>query len=264
MGVFRTRLGVLATMLPVVLSACRGDTTATQGPDLDLVVDGTLTVCADVPHEPFLLEAPDAPSGFGGFDIDLVQAVADDLALDLQVRETRFDRIVDASAMHAGRCDLGASAIAIVDAWQADLDFTEPYYEVRQSLLVPAGSDLTALGDTQGARIGVQTGTAGQSYAEEHAPAAAEIVGFATSDELFVAVATDEADAALHDLAVNAPRSRADASVEVVETFPTGEHYGFAVASGREDGLLDAVQGSLDRLVDDGTYAEIHDRYFAP
>jgi ABC-type amino acid transport substrate-binding protein len=49
-----------------------------------------------------------------------------------------------------------------------------------------------------------------------------------------------------------------------VDSFATGEHYGFAVEAGRDDGLLEAVQAALDALVEDGTFDELHDRAFGP
>jgi polar amino acid transport system substrate-binding protein len=257
--------GVAVAALVLCLAACDRDTPppdedATDG--FELATPGQLTVCSDVPNEPFQYEDPAAPSGYSGFDIDLLQAVAEDLELDLEVRPTSFDDIVSASAMAAGDCDLGASAITITEAWQDTLDFTEPYYAPLQSLLVAAVSGIDSLEDTAGARLGVQTGSIGQAYAAEHAPPDAEIVEFGTASDLFVAVDAGAVDAVLQDLPVNAEHARAETDIDVVETFDTGDGYGFAVEAGRDDGLLEAIQGSLDRLVDDGTHETLYERYF--
>src|SRR5687767_1382761 len=52
--------------------------------DLDLVSGGKLTVCSDIPYEPFEFEGPDGE--YTGYDIDLVRAIAEDADLELDVR----------------------------------------------------------------------------------------------------------------------------------------------------------------------------------
>jgi polar amino acid transport system substrate-binding protein len=256
-----------ALVLAVGLPGCTDDEPGVGGSAaaaFEVVQEGVLTICSDVPNEPFQYEDPGSPDGYGGFEIDLARAVAEDLGLELEVVETSFDRIADASAMAAGRCDMGASAIVINEAWQATLDFSAPHYELRQSLLVPTGSDIASLEETAEARLGVQIGAPAQAYAEANAPDGAEIIAFATPGDLLVAVAAGDIDAVLQDSLLNAALAGTEDEVEVVDSFATGEHYGFAVEAGRDDGLLEAVQAALDALVEDGTFDELHDRAFGP
>jgi polar amino acid transport system substrate-binding protein len=244
-----------------------GDEAADDGEaaaDFTLLTEGTMSVCSDLPYEPFEFEDPDAPSGFSGFDIDLVQAIADDLGLDgIEVRATVFDNIENGTALATDQCDVAASAMTITEEREENLDFTEAYYDSLQSLLVPADSDITSLADTDGARVGVQVSTTGQTYAEENAPEGAELVEFTNTGDLFSALVSGSVDAILQDQPVNAERARTDDSVELVEEYDTGESYGFAVANEREDGLLQALNDGLQTLRDDGRYDEIYDRYFA-
>jgi polar amino acid transport system substrate-binding protein len=244
-----------------------GDEAADDGDaaaDFTLLTEGTMSVCSDLPYEPFEFEDPDAPSGFSGFDIDLVQAIADDLGLDgIEVRATVFDNIENGTALATDQCDVAASAMTITEEREENLDFTEAYYDSLQSLLVPADSDITSLADTDGARVGVQVSTTGQTYAEENAPEGAELVEFTNTGDLFSALVSGSVDAILQDQPVNAERARTDDSVELVEEYDTGESYGFAVANEREDGLLQALNDGLQTLRDDGRYDEIYDRYFA-
>src|SRR5690625_6513690 len=103
----------------LVLAGCGdgGDsnegTPAGDGPGagLDLVNDGTLTACTNAPYPPFEFEDAEAPSGYSGFDIDLLQAMADDLGLDLRAENVRLDALQSGTSSAAGQCDLGASAI---------------------------------------------------------------------------------------------------------------------------------------------------------
>lgn len=242
-----------------------GDDAADDGDaaaDLALVSDGTLTVCSEVPYEPFQFEDPDAPSGYSGFDIDLMQEIADRNGLDLTVINTGFEGLTSGAEMAAGTCDVAASAITITEERAANVDFTEPYYSAIQSLLVPVGSDIGSIDDlTEGVTVGVQSGTTGADYAEENVPGA-EIRAYEGGGDLFTALEAGQIDAILQDEPVNANRADQDDSVEVIETYDTGEDYGFAMVQDREDGLVALLNETLDEIRADGTYDEIFDSYF--
>ncbi|MFO7778757.1 MAG: transporter substrate-binding domain-containing protein [Nitriliruptoraceae bacterium] len=230
--------------------------------DLNLVSDGTLTVCSEVPYEPFEFEDPDAPSGYSGFDIDLMQEIADRNGLDLVVVNTGFEGLTSGAEMAAGTCDVAASAITITEERAANVDFTETYYSAIQSLLVPVGSDISSIDDlVEGVTVGVQSGTTGADYAEENVPGA-EIRSYEGGGDLFTALEAGQIEAILQDEPVNANRADQDDSVEVVETYDTGEDYGFATVQDREDGLVPLLNDTLDEIREDGTYDEIFDSYF--
>ena len=264
------RLGaVVLTVSAVVLSGCGGDsddsgsgTTTSGGEDLALVQDGTLTVCSDIPYPPF--EKPDdsAPSGYTGFDIELMQEIADGLGVELSVQDTGFDALQSGLTLTSGQCDIAASAMTITKEREANLDFSEPYYDSKQSLLVPTDSDIASIDDLSGASVGVQQGTTGKSYTEENAPEGTDIVAFPSDAEMYSAIQGGQVDALLQDLPVNVEHTK-DGAYEIVEEYSTDESYGFAVAEEGKDALLSAVNEQLKKLQDDGTYDKIYDSYFA-
>jgi polar amino acid transport system substrate-binding protein len=255
----------------MLLTGCGGDDeptteqtggdTGTPAADLGLIQEGTLTVCSDIPYPPFEVEDPDAPSGYSGFDMDIMQAIADGLGLELAVQDVGFDPLASGTVLAAGQCDIGASAMTITEERKAALDFSDPYYDSLQSLLVPPESDIAAIGDLAGKKVGVQTGTTGQSYATENAPDA-EIVDFPSDAELWPALQAGNIDAILQDLPVNIEHAKTE-GYEVVEEYPTDEQYGFAFAKGEKAALLEAVNEQLQTMRDDGSYQEIYDKYFA-
>ena len=67
------------------------------------------------------------PSGYTGFDIDLVQAIADEADKTLEVKVTPFDGIF--AAMDAGNCDAVVSSVTITDERKQNMDFSEPYFD---------------------------------------------------------------------------------------------------------------------------------------
>jgi polar amino acid transport system substrate-binding protein len=229
---------------------------------LDLVNEGTLTVCSDIPYPPFEFEDASAPSGYSGFDIDLVQEIADRLDLELEVLEVGFDGLQSGATLAAGQCDLAASAMTITEDRAENLNFSDAYYDSLQSLVVPADSDITSLEDVAGQSIGVQRGTTGAMYAEENAPEDTEIVEFSSGPDLFTAMQAGQIVAGLQDLPVNIERVEQDDDFQIVAEFDTGEQYGFAAALGN-DALTDAINDILQQMRDDGTYDEIYERYFS-
>ena len=267
----RTLALIPALGLALALTACGSDDSGSgtdSGTDagsegessLTTVSPGTLTVCSDVPYPPFEDFDESSESGFKGFDIDIVQAIADGLELELAVKDSSFDALQSGQALNAGQCDMAASAMTITEERKAALDFSEGYYDSQQSLLVPEGSDIASIDDLDGVKVGVQQGTTGKAYAEENATGA-ELVSFPSDAEMFQAIKAGQVDALLQDLPVNINHQDAG-GFSVVETYSTDESYGLAMKKGSTE-LVDAVNEQLAEMREDGSYQEIYDTYFA-
>ena len=226
-----------------------------------LVEAGTLTVCSDVPYPPFEVEDPSTETGYSGFDIVLLGAIAEKIGLKLSVQDVGFDALQSGTTLAAGQCDVGASAMTITDERKANIDFSDPYYDSLQSLLVRTDSGIKSIDDLDGKNVGVQQGTTGESYAGENAPGA-QLVQYPSDGELWPAMQAGQIDAILQDQPVNLEHEKADSAYEIVETYETNESYGFAFAKGEKDALLEAVNGALKELRDSGDYQKIYDEYF--
>jgi polar amino acid transport system substrate-binding protein len=214
-------------------------------------------VCSDTPYEPFEIKEDDGTDT--GFDMDLMRDIGERAGLDLAVKDLPFEGILGSLA--AGDCDVVASAVTITDERAQQVDFTDSYFDADQSLLIKADNDgIKGIADLAGKKVGVQTGTTGEAYANEHAKGAT-ITSFEDSDGLFAALESGSIEAILQDLPVNGYRSTQDDSVTVVETYPTDEHYGFAVKKGNME-VLDFLSEGLAALRADGTYDELHTTYF--
>ena len=265
----RTLALIPALGLALALTACGSDDSGTDsGTDsgsegessLSTVSSGTLTVCSDVPYPPFEDFDESSESGFKGFDIDIVQAIADGLELELAVKDSSFDALQSGQALNAGQCDMAASAMTITEERKAALDFSEGYYDSQQSLLVPVGTHSARIDDLAGVKVGVHQGTTGKAYAEENATGA-ELVSFPSDAEMFQAIKAGQVDALLQDLPVNINHQDAG-GFSVVETYSTDESYGLAMKKGSTE-LVDAVNEQLAEMREDGSYQEIYDTYFA-
>ena len=246
-----------ALLLAAALAGCGGGNSGTSG-DLGLIQSGTLTVCSDVPYEPFDIQKGNT---FTGFDGDLVDAIAKGMGLKVVLKDSSFDGLQSGLSLNSSQCDMVASAMTITPEREKNVDFTAPYYDSEQSLLVPTGSDIKTIDDLAGKKVGVQQGTTGKTYAEEHAPKA-DIVSFPSDAEMFPAIKAGQVDALLQDLPVNLKHTEGG-QFEIVQKYATGEKYGFAVREKGSEALLKDINKQLQKLRDNGTYDTIYNKYFS-
>jgi polar amino acid transport system substrate-binding protein len=261
------RLLALIAAMSLVLAACGDDGEdggeGTDAADLGLVADGTLTVCTDVPFPPMEFEDAEEESGYNGFDIELMAAIADDLGLGIAVVTPGFDAITSGLAMESGDCDISAASITITEEREQGVDFSEPYFTADQSLLVKADSGITELAGLDGLAVAVQTGTTGAAYAEENAEANGyEVVSFDDAAGPYLALNAGDVAGVLTDIVGNQGVADEDDTVTVVETYATDESYGLAVKEEGSEALLEAVNASLAQFEEDGTYDEIYASWF--
>jgi polar amino acid transport system substrate-binding protein len=263
----RSRAGLpltLALASALVLSACGSDDAGTsaepggQTGGVDLVNDGRLTVCTHLPYQPFQFQQG---SEIVGFDVDLVDEIAADLGVEQEVIDMPFETIQSGEALNAGQCDLAAAGMTINDVREENLDFSEPYFEATQALIVRADSDVTGLDDLVGQSLGIQSGTTGAQYAQENAPEGVELVTFEDLGLLLSAVQTGQVDAGINDNGVLFDFVADNPDVAVTAEFDTGEQYGLGVRTGNT-ALLEQVNTSLERIRGDGTYDEIYAEWF--
>ena len=258
----KTLAAILAAST-LALSACGSDDDGNGGGsdsgDISTISEGTLTVCSDIPYEPFEYEEG---GKYTGFDMDLMAEIAKGLDLDLEVKDVGFDGLQSGASLAAGQCDIGASAMTITEEREQNIDFSDPYYDSKQTLLVPSDSDIASIDDLSGKKVGVQQGTTGKLYAEENAPDDAELVSFPSDAELYQAIKSGSVDAILQDLPVNLTHTEGG-DYQIVEEYDTDEQYGFAVKEEGAETLLEGVNEQLASLKKDGKYDELYNKYFS-
>jgi polar amino acid transport system substrate-binding protein len=262
LGPDRADLGAaVGLLLCLTVAACSPGADGPDDESFTLVTPGTLTACADAPVEPFVFEEARAETGYDGFDIAVLDEIADRLGLVLAVERAPFEAIVAGGPLIDGICDVAASAISSKGDWSNRLEFSDPYYTRQLSLLVAVDAGIADPADTTEQRIGVRTGSAGEAHVGARLPEA-ESVSFSTSADLLAALDHGEIAGVLQDLAANAVVARDREDLEVVATFDVDDEYVFAVAASREDGFLEGLDQQLAALRADGTYDRLHVQYF--
>ena len=193
--------------------------------------------------------------GFTGFDIELMRAIATDLGLGLAVATPGWGTITSGLANEAGDCDISAASITITAEREENIDFSEPYFEGKQSLLVFDDSSASTLADL--GAVAVQSGTTGEIWLQDNTPAGVEVVAFDDIGALYLALEAGDVDGVITDLVGNQGCGRHWRG-EGHRVYATDEFYGFAVQEEGAEDLLAAVNESLAKLQGNGTYDDIY------
>ncbi len=256
-------LAVLVLALSAGFAAGCGDddddggdsTTASGSGDLGTITEGQLLVGTDTPFPPFEIGQP---PDISGYDIEVMNAIGEQIGLEVTYQDTGFDTIFRDTAN--GQFDTAAAASTITPERQAKVNFTDPYYEAQQALLVPEGSDIATTADLGGVIVGAQDGTTGETFANDETDAA-EVRGFPEGPDAVAALSTGQVEAVIIDQPVAVDAVEKTGGVEIVEEIPTNELYGFAVALDNT-ALLEAMNEALKTIKDDGTLDELYQQYF--
>jgi polar amino acid transport system substrate-binding protein len=246
--------GFTVLALSLMAAGCaKEDTSTTTESGLELIKEGTLTICTHLPYEPFeFTEGGEVV----GFDIDVLKLAADAEGLDTEVVDVAWETITTGEALNTGQCDVAAGAMTINDEREAVMDFTDPYFTATQALMTKTGSGITSLEDLAGKKIAVQDGTTGSEYVRDNAPKDAEIVSYEDSSLMQQAVLTGQTDAGVNDNGLLNYFVSENPEVEVVTEFETGEQYGFSVKKDSNDELLSVINDAVASDEYDAVYEE--------
>ena len=217
----------------------------------------TITVASDIAYAPFEYVENGEPVGF---DIDLMREIGRRAGFTPEFQNVTFDGIVP--GLGNNLYDAAISAMTITPEREESIDFSDPYFNADQSLLVPADSGILSVDDLADTVVGVQLGTTGASTAEEYQAAGqvGEVRTFDTIEDALAALDDGDVDAVINNLPISQNRAdQSDGRLKVVETIPTGEQYGIAFPKDSE--LVDPVNEALDEIKDDGTYEKIYKKW---
>ena len=251
-------VAVPALITALTLTSCSSNDPATTEGGVPLTQSGKLVTCTHLPYEPFQFNRD---GEIVGFDVDLVDLVAEELGVQQEVIDTPFETIQSGEDLNAGKCDLAAAGMTITDVRKENLDFSDPYFEATQALLTTKGSGLASFDDLAGKSLGVQAATTGEEYARNEAGPDVEIVQFEDLGLLLIAVQTGQVDAGINDNGVVYDFANKNDDVEVTTEFNTGEQYGIGVKKGNTE-LLDVINEVLAAAQSDGRYDEIYKTWF--
>jgi ABC-type amino acid transport substrate-binding protein len=221
------------------------------------IVDGEITVASNIAYPPFEFSPRGEPRGF---DIDLMNEIADRAGFEVEYRNVRFDTLL--RGLDADLFDAAISAMTITKEREQQIDFSDPYFNADQSLMVASYSEVQSIDDLTEAPVGVQLGSTGQIKAEELLDDGQieEIKPYRTIGEAFAALRDGKVEGVIYDLSA-AHREVVDSggAIRFVEPVPTGEQYGIAFPE--DSPLAEPINEALAEIKADGTYEKLYKKW---
>jgi arginine/lysine/histidine/glutamine transport system substrate-binding/permease protein len=217
----------------------------------------TLIVATEPSFPPFEFQA--AGGGLQGFDIDVMNAVAEAAGLRVQFQSLPFDGIIP--ALQAGTVDMAISSITITAQRSQVVSFSRPYFKAGLAIAVRNNTQpIKTLEDLEGKAIAVQIGTTGAETAKTIP--GAKIRSFDSAPLALQELRNGNVDAVVNDAPVTlyAIKTGNLQGITVVSQLLTEEFYGIATAKNSPD--LELVNRGLGTILENGTYDRIYRKWF--
>lgn len=271
----------MAVVMALGLSACGGSNSAASSsaagsvsgsasgsvsnsdPAFTTVTPGKLTMSTNASFPPYEMVADDG--SFEGIDIEVAGAIAQKLGLELQVDDMGFDACLQAA--QTGKSDIVMAGVTVTEERQAVMDFSNTYANGVQVVIVKEGSPIQTVDDLANANmIGCQMGTTGYIYCsdtpenggfgEDH------VTPYDDGAAAVQALMNGQIDAVVIDNMPAQEYVAANPGLKILDGEFTNEDYAIGVAKGNT-ALLDAINGALEELSNDGTIQSIVDKYIS-
>lgn len=245
----------------LALGACGGQNGGSASTSAG--ADKVYRVATNAEFAPF--ESMNASNQIEGFDIDLLNAMSKAGNFKVEYKHQPWDSIFP--ALTNGDVDILLSAITITDERKQTMDFTNPYFEITQVILVQKGKNINSVEDLKKAqKVGVVTGQTGDFAASKilgsNSP---KIARFESLPLVIKELENGGLDAVISDSAVvgNYVKNNGDKgfSMVAVPDFEV-ENYGMAVRKG-DTATLNMLNDALAKVRENGEYEKIQSKYFA-
>jgi polar amino acid transport system substrate-binding protein len=221
--------------------------------------DNTIVVATDATWPP--MEFVNADKEIVGFDIDLMKAIAEEAGFNVEFKNTAWDGIF--AGLGAGKYDAVISSVTITVERQETMDFSQPYINAGQVLIVRQDSrGVEELADLRGRTVGAQIGTTGAFEVEK-----IDGVSLKTYDELGLAI-EDLANGRIEGVVADTPiaadyvlqNQEYSGTLQIVGEPFTEEYYGIAVQKGNAEVLAKMNEG-LTAVMEAGLIEELKDKW---
>ena len=193
-----------------------------------------------------------------GIDVEICQAIADDLGKDLVIEDMAFDSVI--TSVYTGKADLGVAGLTITEDRLKNINFSTPYATAAQVIIVLDDSEISSPDDLIGKTIGVQLGTTGDIYAEDIEDATLE--RYNKGFEAVQALLQGKIDAVIIDNEPAKVYVSQNEGLKIVDEAFTYEEYAIAIAKNNTE-LLDEVNSAIAKLKESGKLDEIVNKYIS-
>ena len=243
-------------MVASLLAGCGSSSTN----ELNTIEDGKLIMSTNAAFPPY--EMTDDAGNFIGIDVEVAQAIADKLGLELVIDNMEFTAALEAA--QNGKSDMVMAGVTVTEDRLMVMDFSDSYATGIQVVIVPNGSDITAIEDLEGKKIGTQMGTTGYIYASDSPENGGygedNVVAYDNGITAVQALLNGQIDAVIIDNAPAQAFVAENPGLKILEAEWVTENYAIGFAKGNTK-LIEAVNKALAELIADGTVQKIVEKY---
>ncbi len=247
-------LGAIFTLLLVTLIGCQSSDETTYAKIQDA---GEMTFAMTGAYPPF--NFIDEEGDLAGFDIDIANALANEMGVKAVPITTAWDGII--GGLTSNRFDMIIGSMAITESRLEEVNFTDPYYYDGAQFFVPSESDVTGLDDLEEGVVGVVTGTTFHDMLNEK-DNITDIRQFESDVDNFMALEQGRMDGLVTGIFVGlqAP-AKFGIQIKPAGEMLYAEEIGIAVRKEDEE-LLEKLNEALLTIIENGTYEEISIKWF--
>ncbi len=199
-----------------------------------------------------------------GFDIDFLAAVMKEAKLDYEVKNTGWDTMLE-SVKQGTEYQMGISSISITDERKGSYDFSIPYFESTNMILVKEGSPIKTALDLKDKKVAVQGATtADELMTKIMGNGNTNLKKFESNVLAFMELDKGGVDAAVADIAIVREYAKNNPKKKFV-TIPDktnfgAEFYGLAYPKGSD--LKAKIDPAIKTVIENGTYAKMYKKWF--
>ncbi|MCP1313188.1 MULTISPECIES: transporter substrate-binding domain-containing protein [unclassified Halomonas] len=221
----------------------------------------------DIPYEP--MEYRSADGELTGFDIDLGNALCEEIGVSCEWVEQEWDGIIP--GLMSRNYDAIMSSMTINEERRRQVLFSDPYITMPSAWFAPQSLDIDEANEEtlDGMTIGVQRGTLQDNYVTDNFGSVADISRYATADDMVLDMDAQRLDIVFLDFPIGhytLIEGNDGEYKEVGERISEPKEYfgdGFGIAfRQRDEALAERFNEALATLQENGTYDEIYERYF--
>lgn len=251
-------LGALTSAL-VILAGCAqsSESSTASNAGLNLVDDGKLTFAMSGEYRPFNFY--DKSGQLAGFDVDIGKEISKRLDLQPNPVTGPFDSLI--AGLTSKRFDLVIGSMSPTEERKKAVDFTSNYYESGAQLFVQQGSSIKSTDDLKDATVGVVLGTTFEALAKQ-IDGISDIRTYKSDNQALTELSNGRLDAVITTKLLGLYQIKETG----IKVEPAGDVLApdpAAIASRKDNKELTAkVDELLKEIKDDGTYAEISQKWF--
>lgn len=245
------KVAVILSMAMLVcgLAACGGDSAKNSD---------TITFGTNAEFPPFEFVASNGVLGqYDGIDMAIAKQIAEKNGMTAEIENMEFDSLL--IALENGQIDAVIAGMTVTDERKEEADFSTPYYEATQVMIVKEDSDITKASDMEGKRICVIQGYTGETCVNDMGYA---YEAFKKGTEAVMELVNGKCDVVVIDSATARKYVNDNEGLKIVEDPEAfeGEQYAIAVKKGNTE-LLDKINKVIEEMLADGTISDLAVKY---